>query len=193
MPNTSDNFLDCMFELKTRIHHFFSPDFESIFNRAHHGLSETEVKTSLLSLFSSGYIEFTDTSTSKLIRQVSTITEMDDNWLASLTNKGGEHWEAIHLPDWSKYLSISTWFPEQLAGENISIEGGSKEIVDYLIQSLQTISGQTFEQSKIEKVSPWNATYWKILEAGYTVQIESAGTLSETIAAITSQIHWKQY
>ncbi len=192
MPNTSDNLLDCMFELKTRIYHFFSPDYESIFNTAHHGLSETEVKTSLLGLFGSGYIEFTDTSGHRPIRQVSAITEMDDNWLVSLTNKGGEHWEAIHLPDWSKYLSVSTWFPDEQAGETITIEGGSKEIVDYLIQSLQTKSGQIFEQSKIEKVSPWNATYWKILEVGYTAQIENAGTLSETIAAITSQIHWKQ-
>jgi hypothetical protein len=87
-----------------------------------------------------------------------------------LTAQGGQRWEDIACPDWSRFHEVD--YIGQEAITDLIVTAGSLARADEVLQlefpdhQLRRIPGI----DHLHELRPWHATYWKTLPVGYRLQ-----------------------
>jgi hypothetical protein len=88
----------------------------------------------------------------------------------SLTAQGGQRWEEIARPDWSRFHELD--YIGEDAPTGLIVTAGSLARAEEVLQSdfpryqLRRIAGI----DRLHELRPWHATYWKTLPDGYRLQ-----------------------
>lgn len=174
--------LDIVIEGRHFINVLTKPDIELYLNRITPKLSQKQLFIHLKNLFDSGYIVAYKKNGDKFIPTDKEIKK----YLYSpkkksiappygLTEKGGALWEEYSFPNWDRYVYASYSVND---GEIISAD---KTLVERYL-NLHPYRGK-FIISGSETwdiLSPWQATYWKLLPIGYRVQFLYKDQLMQT-------------
>ncbi|WP_369157540.1 hypothetical protein [Candidatus Thiodiazotropha sp. LNASS1] len=179
---------DCIYDLQSKIGDMVDEDFEGIFNRPHHDIDKLTLKGSLFALYKSDYIFFVDRE--GIQHQPKKTENIEDGWFVAMTKEGGRLWESYSNPNWEKYVSIDCDVSEDGTAEIVTIEAGSKEIIEFIISETLTHLKKS-SITNILVIRPWKPTYWKILPEGFSVAIDNINDVSDKIALVTSKINWK--
>ncbi len=86
-----------------------------------------------------------------------------------LTTQGGERWETYSKPDWSKYFFGSM----DLDAQEAELEGTTKNVLEKYLEIEHFLSSDYWCISGTEiwkTLTPYHATYWKLLSVGYRVR-----------------------
>ena len=162
-------------------------DLELHLNKKGHGLTRTSLLETLHRLLSSGLIYAKNevdgflSTHDQLERALNEPTGHNayinekENTCYGLTQEGGAQWEAFAAPDWQKYIKADFQYPDDSEyGMWVAICADKGLLEKYyesfcfhrqLKVSLRTV--------KWDYIAPWNATYWKQLEAAYSVRFHS--------------------
>ena len=159
---------------------------EQMFNKDWHCLSKTDLIKTLDALFQRGLVEFSRGMESEelLTPSCADITAMlseppPDNPAStscSLTQLGGQLWEAFALPDWSKFIIGGTYLPPEVEDGwcDSYAEGTDRNRLQRYIDGLHHVGTIVDTETVIwKKEEPWEATYWKTLPEGYSVTFKS--------------------
>jgi hypothetical protein len=137
-------------------------------NRGSHNLNAAQLEYTLRRLFDDGQIFACDLGNER--RRIPTDSELADAIAGriamayGLTEQGGEYWESLADPDWSRYFEAIGW-----NGETVTLFAGSRDRLIELVENSQLLWGARMNAAKLEigQLHPWQATYWKSLLVGY--------------------------
>lgn len=84
-----------------------------------------------------------------------------------LSPAGAARWERLAKPDWARYFAMEGF--EEHEQECREVVAGSRNHLDELLQHSRGLWGREIDAGSLELdvVTPWEATYWKTLPAGY--------------------------
>lgn len=177
--------LDYLFDSPSMFCQIASRDAAPNFNKPVIGLAPKEIKTEIVSLYKDGYIEFTDIGNTRCLNDVNFKIRLSNSYV-SLTKKGGDVWEQNFQPDWSKYFSFEMTFLSFNKAE-IKLESMNRTLLLETLGSIKFIS-----RSNVVELSPWEATYWKVIEVGYSVSYFSSITEIEDTAGLLCDEDWRK-
>jgi hypothetical protein len=91
----------------------------------------------------------------------------EEDILYRISLKGGKLWEKIVKPDWTLYYSDEI-NPASYESDSISIESSTQERINDILWWYEHCVGCKILNAQLhcEHLSPWNATYWKVLQGG---------------------------
>ncbi|OQW91341.1 MAG: hypothetical protein BWK78_04940 [Thiotrichaceae bacterium IS1] len=178
--------LDYVSEYQVMLDDFARPNVGEIMNKPPHNLSEIELTTRLYKFVQNQLLViFRETEIcmpcfEELLTIVSTVCKIPSYKLFSihlpkelqmeirLTPQGGEVWESVFQPDWTKYCShtISFGTAEEDEREWI-IEQPDLELLKAVIQIEKKYLMIKNDEIRIKPIRPWTATYWKTLPEVY--------------------------
>lgn len=187
MDTSTFRILDYACEVFIPIQWLVHPDdLQGTLNKPFHGLRKEDIPNLLYQLFLNGYIIIKEDSdlvdsifTPSLpgLNQAINRPFMSSNpILYGLTEKGGSIWEKAASMDWDDYIY-------ELYGGRGDICTNEGEI----ITTTQSLTKQVLNEHRVQKVlfdeilegserwsilTPWQATYWKILPVGHRVQFQ---------------------
>ncbi len=184
MINVDDLILDYVYDLRKKISSLMTPSVS--LNQPDHGLSKEELLSKLIELNYSGYICFFNNL--EVIKNPSiNASELKESWYVSLTEKGGARWESAFKPNWERYFCIES-IPSSSKVDKVTIESGSIQTLEDILQN----SHLSFTAAAdILEVVPWNPTYWKSIDKGFTVTFELPEDPFEELIMRASKIKWK--
>lgn len=159
--------------------------FSEQFNKPGHGLSRPVLIETLERLYSDGWIfwgigdnegrcSHKNLTRSDLNRALD--EENREQWsIYGLTEFGGARWEEFARPNWELYFALS-----QDAGWADSPYGTfSSGSLKQLQRGLKLHSASTqpidFDEVEYTELQPWQATYWKVLRAGFSAKVRFCG------------------
>ncbi len=138
-------------------------------NRGYHRLSNEALVSALAKMFRHGDIDaFYDDEMLKPAGLSDFLASLDDRnstMHCGVTRAGGERWEDLAKPEWSRYFEDVGW-----DGENVEISAGSQERIAELVSKADILWRCTMnlKQDSIQPVKPWQPFAWKTLPVGYT-------------------------
>jgi hypothetical protein len=164
----------------------YPSDLQDTLNKPFHGIQKENIPNVLYQLFLNDYImiekdpdlvddDFTP-SLLDLSQAISHPFISSNPILYGLTEKGGSIWEKVSNMDWNDYI-------HELYGGHGDIRTNEGEI----ITTTQSLTKQVLNERRVQKVlfdeilegserwsilTPWQATYWKILPVGHRVQFQ---------------------
>lgn len=143
------------------------------FNAAPHSLSAVQVADTLWRMHTSGYLflcndsqprsEFTRDEVWAEVER----SEVHQGQLRyGLTDLGGSVWESAACPNWDRYY-IDTYDDGKKSEEvELSLSAGNEDRLSELFTHFsysQFDIVESFDQLPTQIMSPWKATYWKVL------------------------------
>ena len=95
----------------------------------------------------------------------------NDYLIVEATDSGGRLWEHECSADWSRFLNSRGCRAVEENGDlyfpYMHFEGSDlSRLVEYATEDVPHL-GLDFERMRFRELRPWNATYWKLLPAGY--------------------------
>jgi hypothetical protein len=177
-----------------------APNVAEILNRKYaygQGLPYSILVDAVEQLFLQGYLQLawwhvplhtwmpmTDLNSSRPTIEAALKGEKEVNY--GLTGKGGSAWESKFHPNWPKYRDEDV---NSEPGDTARITAGSLEVINQYVSLVFPSYLYPFipipETQVIERISPWQATYWKSLPEGYCMEfnyqaVETEPTPSDT-------------
>lgn len=178
--------LDYVSEYQVMLDDFARPNVGEIMNKPPHNLSEIELTTRLYKFVQNQFLvifrgtEIYIPCFEEILTIVSTVCKIPSYKLFSihlpkelqmeirLTPQGGEMWESVFQPEWTKYCSHTITFGATEEDErDWIIEQPNLELLKTLIQIEKKYLTIKNDEIRLEKINPWVATYWKILPEAY--------------------------
>lgn len=164
------------------------PGLRDQFLRPGHGLSDRELLDVLVELQEQKEIEFWhDGEVCVLDREAireatfpssETRSTPISEWTNyGLTSAGARRWEQFAEPDWGRFSEWQEISPEDDDGSideetTFCFDAGSMAYVEEMLSAPWRLFSREIVAASvvIEKLSPWEPTYWKTLPEGYRVQ-----------------------
>jgi len=173
--------LDSLVEGGYPLFWLISENLEMVFNRDGHNLTYPNLVKTLFKLFSQGDLQAIKGNNFDLDKIfLPTIDDIekglhhqsDFEFVFRLTHLGGKKWETYTQPDWKRYIDAGYYTEPNIAK---IITSDKQNLEKYVaIQHLfwkNTIIENSFQR---QILTPWHATYWKILPIGYEVTFSYA-------------------
>ena len=160
-----------------------SQDLELAFNKSSHGMDANVLEATLTSLSARGLIDFHHSNPETCENHPASVTEIasglagesnTQNLYYGMSQEGGLHWEAFAHPKWDRFVDKLFSFDDD-ENESHCVSAANRQKLQRIFDGLHFIGlFPKPETVKWTDVSPWQATYWKILPAGYCVEFTSA-------------------
>ena len=182
-------------------------DLEMMFNRDHHGLTDTEVVQTLYRLCQRGDLgvypdDWEDSNAWKPLLVMPMLTDLEAalhgtlQLYYALTPQGAKRWEALSAPQWNRYLTGQGW-PDE---DSEQIMSADKRVLDEYLALYPYINSEVdiIPTSIIHDIEePWQATYWKTLPRGHGIRFrytwkeeDTNPSWKTTEARIHAQAQW---
>jgi len=107
--------------------------------------------------------------------------ELEWNLLVQLTAKGGSYWESMFNPQWNRFHIHSISFGESEDESNWDLEYGCLTLLHRSINIQKQFFNILEGEIPVERVSPWQATYWKTLSEGHKASFTVRGDYFDVI------------
>ena len=157
----------------------------------YHGLDNDGLVDVLAVLFDEGYLaaEYSDDSDdTRFVPDRHMILQSINQGLPKLsywlTPKGGEAWEELAKPDWSRFV-----VPDMNDGDEHLLFGGSDDAIDEYIRFCIPNAADVTEISRA-KLLPWEATYWKTLDRGCERRVRLSETAETAGWWVSTVMNW---
>lgn len=138
-------------------------------NRGYHDLSRSEFEWTIKHLFASGQVEAyrdgADVGFNPTPSELdAALSRKDKQMYCGVTASGGERWESLAAPDWSRFFWDSCW-----EENTVEITAGSDERVIEVVANAELLWGCYMEATRLDvaRVEPWQALPWKSLAVGF--------------------------
>jgi hypothetical protein len=141
-------------------------------NRGYHRLSDEALVSTLAEMFRRGDIDaFYDNEMLKPAGLNDFLEALDDRNSTvhcGVSRAGGERWEALARPEWSRYFEDVGW-----DGKSVEITAGSQERIVEIVSHADILWRCTMSLNKdsVQPVTPWEPFPWKTLPVGYTATV----------------------
>ena len=142
-------------------------------NRGYHGLSQEDLVLTLSKLFERQDIDaYCDNNYQSLATWEEFLLAMNDRnspMHCGVTQAGGERWERLARPDWSRYFEYVGWDES-----TVEITAGTPERLLELIANADLLcdcSKMELGDNCITTVSPWETSTWKTLPQGFRATV----------------------
>lgn len=174
--------LDYISEYAGLLDEFGRPDVDLAMNKPHHRLHAIDLTSRLIKLMEHELISFDQNDKVyspsfpiilELLESISqtpctqlSSSELGWNIWVQLTAKGGSYWESFFAPQWNRFHIHG--IGEDEAGTGYwNVEYGSRDLLQESIDIWREYLDIQQKDICIEKITPWQATYWKSLPEGY--------------------------
>ncbi len=169
--------LDSLVEVGYPLYWLLSEDLEMVFNRKGHNLSYPNLVQTLFKLFSQGDLQAKKTVNYVDLNEIflpsindiemGLHNQLDFEFVYRLTPQGGNRWETYIQPNWERYIDAGYYTDPNMA---IAITSNKQNLEKYVEIQHYIWKNIIIENSfQREILSPWQATYWKVLPLGYKV------------------------
>ncbi|WP_353572294.1 hypothetical protein [Candidatus Albibeggiatoa sp. nov. BB20] len=170
--------LDYVSEYKIPLNIFVQPNVGEILNKPDHNLSTIELALRLCHLVNEELIIIANSGTCLAsLNEISDTLknepksnqyDFDKRFEVKLTEKGGNEWEHVFLPDWRKYWSTEVTFGEtEHSEEEWLLEQANLASLNDIIEFRKKHLIVKDDKFSIKRITPWDATYWKRLPEVY--------------------------
>lgn len=161
--------LDYLLELPSSFYLLTRENSGEIFNKPDLNLRMTSLKEQLVFLEDNGYISFSE---NQIIKSL-TVDQITDYTVLALTQKGGEVWERVFMPNWHRYVSWS------------STEDGQHEITSLNQARIEKIKNcleyLAIENIEFKPIKHWEVFYWKSFENAYQLYVAQTDAINELL------------
>ncbi len=90
-----------------------------------------------------------------------------------LTQKGGARWEHLTNADWKRYLIDCYYWSDDMPVSTVTIISQDENLVKQYLAFAKRQTAIFIDRSeKWKTLSPWQATYWKVLPVGHWLQLD---------------------
>lgn len=156
-------------------------NIEQVLNKSTHGMNRRQLEDTFLEMSEKGLIDVYvsgEWNRKVFLTPEKLDTAFDEKQHPKclyyrLSPKGGIYWEAFALPNWNYYICEAYTEQDNSGYENGEIICLNSEVLKKYFDSLcyQTLH---IEASSVDRneLQPWQATYWKKLPIGYSVQFK---------------------
>ncbi len=166
-----------LFEAKVPIRLIFHNESEVVFNRDRLELTKESLSEKLSILIENGFVECFDKNNCL----VTTPIIGNEDMFLGLTHLGGQTIEQKLMVNWLDYKNLEEKYLDKYDYCNWSIEAKS---MDEINRVTEYIREKKNIQYTINKLVPWRPVYWKTLDVGYKITIESPITLCKEYTSI---------
>ncbi|WP_020465823.1 hypothetical protein [Singulisphaera acidiphila] len=133
-----------------------------------------QLAQAILTCIASGILEVIDKDGDRFSMSIDqlehSIRGEDQRLFVGLTEVGGEYWESLSHPDWSRFVD---WGTLEQDGNTLSmfIEAYSRERINEVFGELRITGYNCISADmKFSIESPWHATYWKSFPEGHRLE-----------------------
>jgi hypothetical protein len=157
-------------------------DVDEVLNMPHHNCNANELRRALQRMIEAGLMTISFRAEDRTVPRVDDLTRIADagestpdflnKIFLELTLAGGAEWEKYAAPRWRLFVDQDS--PREIGGEvHLIFRSVTRAMIRLLRDLVAYWGGIPVADQTIEKLSHWNALYWKDFPTGYELRINT--------------------